>query len=403
MENRSKGIFMGSSFKVATVGGIQIRIDWTWLLAFAFFTWSLGAYYDNTFHRWGSGTAYLVGAISTLLLFVTVLLHELGHSFTARSLGLPVNTITLYIFGGVSSLTQEPKSPRIEFLVTIAGPLVSLILAGIFYLLHAAAGSASSEVVAVLGYLASVNLILGLFNLIPAYPLDGGRVLHSIIWAITGSMGRATRIAATVGKFFAYLFIAAGLVEALVFGQLFSGLWLAFIGWFLNNAAGSSYQQEVIDQRLRGVDVGDVMDQAPEGVPPTVAVQSLVSNHFLDANRRAVPVQDSDGTLLGLVTLTDLRHLTQDDWPTTPVGRVMTPAASLRTVASTDDLRQAIQIMADHGYHQLPVVDHGRLVGVLDRDHVVQYLHRSGSNTPRQGGTRTPETQTSTSPRQPVG
>ena len=390
---------MNRSFKVATIGGIQIFIDWTWLLAFAFFTWSLGAYYDNTFHSWGHGTAYLVGAISTILLFVTVLLHELGHSFTARSLGLPVNTITLYIFGGLSSLTQEPQTPRIEFLVTIAGPLVSLALAGIFYLLHTAAGSGSSEVVAVLGYLASVNLILGLFNLIPAYPLDGGRVLHSIIWVITGSMGGATRIAATVGKFFGYLFIAAGLIEAFVFGQ-FGGLWLAFIGWFLNNAAGSSYQQAVMDQALRGVDVGDVMDHAPEGVLPTIPVQSLVFNHFLDANHRAVSVQDPDGALVGLVTLTDLRHLAQNDWPTTPVSQIMTPTPRLRTVMPTDDLRQAIQLMADNRYHQLPVVDQGRLVGILDRDHIVQYLHRRELISPRRDGASASNQQTTTTPPQ---
>jgi Zn-dependent protease len=171
---------VNKTFKVATIGGIDIVIDWTWLLAFVFFTWSLGAYYDTTFLSWGHTTAYLIGAISTLLLFVTVLLHELGHSFTARSLGLPVTRITLLIFGGVSNLTTEPPTPRIEFLLSIAGPLTSLILAGIFYLLHAAAGSGLSELGAVLGYLASVNLILAIFNLIPAFPLDGGRVLRSI-------------------------------------------------------------------------------------------------------------------------------------------------------------------------------------------------------------------------------
>jgi Zn-dependent protease/predicted transcriptional regulator len=367
---------MGRSFKIATIGGIQISINWSWLLAFAFFTWSLGAYYNNTFHTWGSGTAYLVGALSTILLFVTVLLHELGHSFTARSLGLPVNSITLHIFGGVSSLTQEPKSPRIEFQITIAGPLVSLILAGVFYLLHAAVGGTSSEVVAVLGYLASVNLILGIFNLIPAYPLDGGRVLHSIVWAVTGNMGRATRIATTVGKFFGYLFIAGGLIEALVYGQFASGIWLSFIGWFLTNAADASYQQAIMDQGLQHVDVGDVMDHVTTEVPPTAPVQSLVSNHFLDASRRAVPVQGTDGSLLGLVTLADLRHLAQADWPSTSVDVIMTPASKLRTVAPTDSLRQAIQLMADNRYHQLPVMDDGRLVGMLDRNHVMQYLHR---------------------------
>jgi Zn-dependent protease len=365
---------MNKAYKIGTVGGIQILIDPTWLLAFAFFTWSLGAYYDSSFRSWGHTAAYVIGAISTLLLFATVLIHELSHSFTARSLGQPVNSITLFLFGGVSNLTQEPATPRIEFLVTIAGPLTSLILAGIFYLLHSVVGGGASEINAVLGYLASVNLILAIFNLVPAFPLDGGRVFRSIVWRITGSMRRATRLATTVSKVFAYLFIGAGLLEALVFGQFLSGLWLAFIGWFLSNSATSSSQQAVLDQVLRGVDVADVMDIAPAGIAPTVPVQSLVFDHLLGGTHHSVSVQDPDGALLGLVTLSDLRHLPQGDWTTTPVSRIMTPAAELRTVTPDEDLRQAIVLLSDNRYHQLPVVQHGRLAGMLDSDHVMRYL-----------------------------
>jgi Zn-dependent protease/predicted transcriptional regulator len=391
---------MNRSFRVATVGGIQIFIDWTWLLAFAFFTWSLGAYYDTTFHSWGHGTAYLIGALSTILLFVTVLLHELGHSFTARALGLPVNSITLFIFGGVSNLTTEPQTPRVEFLVTIAGPLVSLALAGVFYLLHAAAGGGSSEVSAVLGYLASVNLILAIFNLIPAFPLDGGRVFRSIVWGITGSMTRATRLATTVSKLIAYLFIGGGLLEALGFGQFGTGLWLAFIGWFLYNSATASSQQAVMDQVLRGVDVRDVMDHAPEAVAPTLPVQSLVFDHLLDGSHRAVSVQSPDGALLGLVTLTDLRHLQQEDWGSTPVSRIMTPTVKLRTVTPTEDLRHAIGLLAGNGYHQLPVVEHGHLVGMLNRDHVMQYLQLRQLQRRQQGPASSVDDRSRTSPAQ---
>jgi Zn-dependent protease len=367
---------MTSRFKIATIGGIEVYIDLTWLVAFAFFTWSLGSYYDTTFSGWGHVAAYLIGAVSTLLLFVSVLLHELGHSFTARSLGLPVNTITLFIFGGVSNLTREPESPREEFLVTIAGPLTSLILAGVFYLLHAAAGSGSSQISAVLGYLASINLILAIFNLIPAFPLDGGRVFRSIVWAITGSVRRATRIATIVSRVFAYLFIAGGLIEALVFRQIGSGLWLAFIGWYLNSSATASSQQAVMDHVLRSVDVGDVMDTAPRAVDPNIPVQSLVFDHLLDGGQRAVPVDDATGNLLGLITLSDLRHLNQTDWPTTPVSRIMTPRDRLRTVTPSDDLRYAIGLLADNRYHQLPVLDQDHLVGMLNRDHVMQYLQK---------------------------
>jgi Zn-dependent protease len=354
---------MTSRFKIATIGGIEVYVDLTWLVAFAFFTWSLGSYYDTTFSGWGHLAAYLIGAISTLLLFVSVLLHELGHSFTARSLGLPVNTITLFIFGGVSNLTREPESPRVEFLVTAAGPLTSLLLAVVFFLLHAATGQGSSQVSAVLGYLASINLILAIFNLIPAFPLDGGRIFRSIVWAITHSLRRATRVATVISRIFAYIFIAAGLVEALVFRQIGSGLWLAFIGWYLNSSATASSQQAVMDHVLREVDVKDVMDRAPPGISPSTPVQALVFDHLLDGN-------------LGLVTLSDLRHLSQDEWSRTAVERIMTPVERLRTVAPNDDLQHAIGLLADNRYHQLPVLTDARLVGLLNRDHVMQYLQR---------------------------
>lgn len=363
-----------NALKVATIGGIRIYIDWTWLLAFVFFTWSLGSYYDTTFRGWGHSTAYLIGALSTVLLFVTVLLHELGHSFTARSLGLPVDSITLFIFGGVSNLATEPQSARTELLVSVAGPLTSLVLSGIFYLAHAAAGGGPSEVSAVLGYLASVNLILAIFNLIPAFPLDGGRVFRSTVWGIAGSMRRATRLATAVSRGLAYLFIGAGLLEALIFGQFGSGLWSAFIGWYLYTSASASAQQAVMDQVLQGVDVADVMDPAPAGIGPTTPVQSLVFDHLLDRGHRAAAVQSPDGTLLGLATLSDLRRVGQEDWRATPVSEIMTPAARLVTVAPSGDLRQAVGLLAINRFHQLPVIDRGRLAGMLERDHVIQYL-----------------------------
>jgi Zn-dependent protease/CBS domain-containing protein len=376
---------VNNSFKVATIRGIDIYVNWSWLLAFVFFTWSLGAYYDTTFPGWGHGAAYGIGAISTILLFVTVLLHELGHSFTARALGLPVNSITLYIFGGVSNLTTEPPSPRVEFLVSAAGPLTSLVLAGIFYLLHAA-GAGSSEVSAVLGYLASVNLILALFNLIPAFPLDGGRIFRSIIWAITGSMSRSTRIATSFSKGIAYLLIAAGLLETFFGGQFVGGLWLAFIGWFLYNSASAGGQQAALEQMLRGVDVADVMDPAPTGISPDVPVQSLVFDHLLDGSHRAVAVQGPDGSLQGLVTLSDLRHVQQEDWSTTPVSRIMTPTVQLKTVTPTEDLQRALSLLAANRHHQLPVVEGTHLVGMLNRDHVLQYLQLGQTQSRNDGG-----------------
>jgi Zn-dependent protease len=201
---------MRNSFRIARIGGIDVYIHWSWLLIVAFLTVSLGSYYQQTFSQWSNGTAYTAGFVSAILLFVTVLLHELAHSFTARANGLPVNTITLFILGGVSSLTQEPPTARIELLVAIAGPLTSLVLAGIFYVIHQVTSGLPTPVLAVVGYLAYINLFLALFNLIPGFPLDGGRVLRAILWMVMGSLQRATRVASVIGQGIGILFIVGG-------------------------------------------------------------------------------------------------------------------------------------------------------------------------------------------------
>lgn len=366
---------MRNSLKIATVGGIGIYLHISWLLAFAFMTWTLGDYYQQKFASWNADTAYLIGAISAALLFVTVLIHELSHSFTARAHGLPVRQITLFIFGGAANLTQEPRSPRSELLITLAGPLASLVLSGIFFALYVALAGAPSEVTAVLHYLAYVNLLLALFNLIPGLPLDGGRVLRAILWFFTGSLRRATHIAARVGQAIGYLFIFGGLFEAFVLGQVFGGIWLAFIGWFLNGSAGASYQQAVVDQMLVGVEVQDVMDRRLVSAPPTASVELLAYDYMLGQNWRAMPIAGPDGRLLGLVTMSDLGKVPRERWPMTPVSQIMTPASELCTVSPFENLRDALRTLAENDYHQLPVTQDGTLVGILYRGQVLQYLH----------------------------
>lgn len=366
---------MGNGVKVFSIGGIGIYVNWSWIIAIAIVTWSVGDFFHVTYPSWSTGTAYALGLLSGVLLFVTVLIHELAHSFTARANGLPVNTITLFIFGGVSNLTREPQTPRIEFLVAIAGPLMSLVLSGIFYVLYIALHGGPTEVTAVLGYLASVNLILAIFNLIPGFPLDGGRVLRSIVWAITGNLRRATHIASNIGDGFGYLFIVAGLLEAFVGGDVIAGIWLAFIGWFLHNAATASYQQAVMDRVLIGVEVRNVMDPAPAGVGPSLSIQEAVEGHMMTRGTRALPVNGPDGSLLGLLTLSDVQQVPRDDWATTPASKVMTSLDHLQTTTPDAGLREALAAMAEHNYNQLPVVSNGRVVGILNRGHVLQWIH----------------------------
>jgi Zn-dependent protease/CBS domain-containing protein len=375
----------GNRFRVASIAGINVYIHWSWLIIFALLTWSLGDFYYTHFHSWNRGTAYAVAATSAILLFVTVLLHELAHSFTARGRGLPVNTITLYLFGGVSSLTQEPSDAGTELQVALAGPLTSLALAGLCFLLFLAGrGSWPSEVTAILNYLAVINLLLAAFNMIPGFPLDGGRVFRSIVWLITKNRRRATSIASTLGQVIGYLFIVAGLLAAFFGADVVGGIYLAFIGWFLQNAASASNQQAVIESVLRGVDVRDVMDPTPDLAPASLSIEALVDRYMLNQNRRAVPVGTPDGEVQGLVTLADVRNVPRDEWIRTSISRVMRPRDQLRTVKSSDHLADALRVLAENRYHQLPVMDDGHIVGMLNRDHVLQYINLRQRLGPRE-------------------
>src|SRR5439155_4428594 len=255
------------------------------------------------------------------------------------------------IFGEVSSITKEASSAKDEFLIAVIGPLTSLVLAGLFWLAGEVL-TASSAIAAVTGYLAFTNLLLAGFNIVPGFPLDGGRVLRSIVWGATGNLPRATRIASYVGQAVAFGMIAWG-VSRLLGGDVFGGLWTAFIGWFLNSGAEGSRQQMTVRDILEGVPVATVMDTSPVVADPALSVQDFVFQHTMRHGRRAVPVVE-DGRLVGIVSITDAKHLPHDAWATTPVGRVMT-RMPLRTLGPEADLSAALELMVANGVHQLPI------------------------------------------------
>ncbi len=233
---------MKSSLRLGAIAGIEIGVHHTWLLAVGLITWSLATMlFPSYYPRWDARAYWLVGAVAALLLFVCVLLHELSHSLVARALGMPVAGITLFIFGGVSNIRGEADEPGDEFWMAVVGPLTSLALAGLAWLLALGLRHAGTPVVAVLNYLATVNFLLALFNLVPGFPLDGGRILRSLLWAVTGDLRKATRIAARIGQAIAALFISGGVV--LSFQAPLNGIWLVFIGWFLLSAAQASTRQ----------------------------------------------------------------------------------------------------------------------------------------------------------------
>jgi Zn-dependent protease/CBS domain-containing protein len=374
---------MSPSFTIGRIGGITIGIHYTWLIAFALITWTLAAgFFPESFPGWDTLSYWTTGAVAALGLFVSVLVHELAHSFVAKAKGIPVHSITLFIFGGVSNLKTDAARAGDEFLIAVVGPVTSIvigILAGLLFSVLSGVNLVSDQrmpadtppIVAIVFYLAFINLILGVFNLLPGFPLDGGRVLRSIIWAATRSLPRATQIAGTIGQIVAFAFIGLGVLQILN-GEFFSGLWIAFIGWFLNSAADASKRDVAVQEQLRGVPVSLVMDRSPVTVGPDVLVSDLVMDIFLRRGVRAVPVYN-DGFLRGIASITDAKDLPSDRWPSTRVEQIMT-RQPLHAVSPDDGLATALRILAEKNVNQLLVLQHGRLVGLLSRADVIRYL-----------------------------
>jgi len=385
---------MSGSLHVATIAGIRININYTWLIVLVLLTFSLATgWFPFAAPGLSAGAYYLLGFIAAILLFVSVLLHELAHSIVARARGLPVSSISLFIFGGVSNIEQEPRSPGVEFQMAIVGPVTSLILGGISWLLAQAVGGASRPVTAVLLYLAVANVLLGLFNLIPGFPLDGGRVLRSIIWRASGSLRTATHWAARVGQVVAFLFIIWGVIQVFT-GNLVGGIWIGFIGWFLLQAAQSANTQVMLESLLRGVTVRDVMRPIAAAVPPGLTLSQMVNSYMLPLGLRAVPVTHDD-QLAGLVTLADVRHVPREEWDQTPVGRVMIPLERLHAIGPNQSLNDVLPLMAHQDVNQLPVLAaDGRLLGMVTREAIVHFLEvRRGlgvDEAERRAGARLP-------------
>ena len=365
---------INGALRIGKIAGIEIGVHWTWLIIFGLITWSLAAgFFPETFPGWTTAEYWIVSAIAALLLFGSVLIHELAHSFVAISRGLPVHSIVLFIFGGVSNIQKEPERPQDEFWVTLVGPLSSVVLGVVFLALFFLLGGIEPQISALLIYLASINLLLAVFNLIPGFPLDGGRIFRSVVWWITNNFRQSTHIAAVIGQIVAYLFIFGGL--ALIFtGQFLSGIWLIFIGWFLNSAADASYKQVVTRDRLRGVKVGEMMTPSPITVNPNVTLRDLVDDYLLQRNVQNLPVVDDDA-LVGMVTLNEVRDVPKEEWDTTTVEQVMTRRDKIKTVSPGDDLVQAMgDLSGDEEVGTLPVVDSGKLVGLLSRGNLLRYL-----------------------------
>lgn len=363
---------MNASIKLGKIGGIPIGLHFSWFLVFGLITWSLsGGYFPELYPQLSSTAHLIMAVITSLLFFASVLAHELGHSFVAIRNQIPVRAINLFIFGGVAQIEQEPKSAGAEFRIAIAGPLVSLGLAAVFgaiwFLDQQIPYLAAPSL-----YLMRINLILALFNMIPGFPLDGGRVLRAIVWWKTKDMRRATQIASISGQIVAFGFIGIGIFTA-ISGQLMNGLWLAFIGWFLQNAAASAFAQVNLQEVLSGVKVSQAMSRDCIQVAPLTPVSQLVNEQVLAQGKQCFFIGEL-GDPQWYITLQEITSLPQSKWGFTTAQQIMVPINRQKPVEADSELLSALKSMESGQVTHVPVSEGDEIIGLISKDQVLRYL-----------------------------
>lgn len=363
---------MDAALRLGRIAGIPVGVHPSWFVALAVITLSLAqGFFPQSYPGWSEATYWAAGFVAALALFLSVLLHELSHAAAARARGLAVESITLFIFGGVAHIRSEADSPRDEFFIAVVGPVASVLIGGVSWLAARALGVADAPLRAILDYLGMVNVMLAIFNLLPGYPLDGGRVLRAILWGATGSLARATTWASYAGQTLGFMFIALGVFQMFA-GQLLSGLWIAFIGWFLSNAAETSRQQVAAQEGFVGVRVRDLMLPDPPTAGPDLPVQRFISEYVLQRGLRALPVV-AGGRVVGVVSITDVKEVPAERWGALAIGEIMT-GDKLASVRPSDELALALRLLAERDLNQLLVMDEGQLLGLLSRSSIIRYL-----------------------------
>lgn len=363
--------------RIGTLFGVEIGLHVSWLLIAALITVSLGAQFRAANPDWSSGMVWGIAVVTGVLFFAGLVAHELSHALVAKARGLPIHKITLFALGGVAQIEREAEDAKTEFLVAVVGPVTSCVLGVVLLVIAAALGwdgnaFPPSPGLSILVWLGYINIGLGIFNMVPGFPLDGGRVLRAIIWWKTGNGLKATRIAASVGQVVGWVFIAWGVFRFFA-GAGFGGLWLALIGWFLLQAASASYTQYAATALLRDLKVRDLMSRDCLQVDGNESVQRFVDEHMLRTAQRCFIVA-GDGQMQGMVTPHDVRGLQRDLWPQTPVSRIMRPIAEVRTVSPDTPVIKAMEVMSGHDLNQLPVVQGGALEGMISRAQVLRVL-----------------------------
>lgn len=362
----------GEGLPVGRIFGISIRVHISWFVIFGMMTWALMTNFPVS---WGLASRIAAALITSLLFFASVVLHELMHSVVALRNKMPVGAVTLFVFGGLAQITEEPREPGMEFRVAIAGPLASIVLGlGLLSLCFLLMPWGSEMVVAIINWLGWINLVLGVFNLIPAFPMDGGRVLRALIWWRTRHLRRSTKIASTVGKVIAALFILGGLYLSLFTSYGFNGLWFAFIGWFLYGAASNSYQQLVLQQALQGHVAREIMDSGYAPARFGTRVAELCGAARPDDNHCFIVFDEF--RLRGMITKKELKGVSGPKRAVRTVEQIMKPAEQLKTVGPGDDLTMVMHLLVEQDLSHLPVMENGQLLGMICRDNLLHFINR---------------------------
>jgi len=364
-----------SSIKLFKVFGIEIRLDYSWFIIFALFAYYFGFdYFPRVLSGLNGGLLALITIITVILFFTSVLIHEMSHSLVARRRGTSVKRITLFIFGGMAEIEKEPETPYREFVMAIAGPTASFVMGIIFGVIWIFTVNIA-PIREPVKYLAIINIVLGVFNMLPGYPLDGGRVLRSIVWRVTGNLERSTFIASTVGRVIGFMIIAVGVFFILT-GNFLNGVWLAFIGWFLQSSAQRGYRQLIFETSIKGIKVGDVMNENIVNVTKDITIQDLVDDYFMKYRFGRFPVIEDEKTqrFIGVISLHDIKGVSKEEWAEVKIGDVVKTVSEIEKVNMSMEISDAIKKMGKNNLGHLVIMSGGRLRGIITKSDVMRFI-----------------------------
>jgi len=367
----------GRSLKLFTLFGFDVRVDASWLIIAALVTWTLAAgYFPYRYPGLPASHYWWMGLVGAALLFGSIIVHELFHSLVARQYGLPMKGITLFVFGGVAEMSDEPPSPKAEFLMAIAGPVASVVIGFVFYVLyHAGAAAWPVQAVGVVAYVYWINWLLAGFNLLPAFPLDGGRVLRSVLWwHWKGDLQRATRTASYIGSGFGVLLMVMGVLQLLFTGKFIGAIWWFVIGMFLRGASQASYQRVLLRRAVEGEPVRRFMKTNPVTVEPNITIQELVDNYIYRHQYKMFPVVEDSRRVLGCVSINEIKDIPREEWAWHHVRELVRPCSSDNSVQPDEDALHAFAKMNRSGIGRVMVIDDGQLVGVVAVKDLLNFL-----------------------------